>query len=320
MANITIVTSFFDIGREHSSIEGMERNNQAYLNYFRFWARIKNYLIVYTQSDLKNEVLRIREEFGLLEQTKVVVLDDIYSILPSFYERMLEIEKTQGFVNFRYYGDAMSNQAKYCYLVLLQYWFIQDAVLNGWVDDYVGWIDFGFNHGDKYYTNEKDFDYLWDYEFDRRINCFALYDPGKVVSIDSLQFQKDCFMGGVLVLPKEYASKLWKYISDAEKALFMLDCMDDDQQLLLMAYRLYPEDFSIRICNWFEPLKICGGEHLTTKTLSKPIKHNLIWKIKRIISSLYMGAKYLLGKTEKSCFIKNSKLRCEHIYGNCREE
>ena len=45
MTEITLVTAFFDIGR--SSFPIYARSNDRFFDYFYFWARIQNDLIVY---------------------------------------------------------------------------------------------------------------------------------------------------------------------------------------------------------------------------------------------------------------------------------
>lgn len=62
---LTIVTAYFDIGRE--SFKGYERGNSKYINYFRFWARMKNNLIVYTSLEFKNEIEEIRKKFWIIK-------------------------------------------------------------------------------------------------------------------------------------------------------------------------------------------------------------------------------------------------------------
>lgn len=314
MSNITIVTSFFDIGRNESNIEGMSRNNETYLRYFKFWARIKNPLIIYTQPNLKDKVMQIRKEFGLEDRTRIVIIDNIYNILPEYYDRMKLIEQNRCFLDFRYFDKAMSNSAKYCYLVLLQYWFLKDAVERGWVDDYVAWLDFGFNHGGKYYTNPEDFEFLWDYDFEPKINCFSLYNPDNISCIDSLQFQKDCFMGGMMAMPNDYAMILWRYIIEAENALFMLGCMDDDQQLLLMAYKEHTQDFFVRYCDWFEPIKISGASQLRSKNGVGETKQKFTWLISRMLNKFSKLFCVMLQKTPTQRFIKRCKKRCKLMY------
>ena len=50
MREITIVTGFFDIGRDKYAF--YSRGVEKYLDYFRFWARIQNQIVVYTTPEL----------------------------------------------------------------------------------------------------------------------------------------------------------------------------------------------------------------------------------------------------------------------------
>lgn len=279
---ITLVTSFFDIGRESNEIKSMSRGNNEYVNYFRTWARIRNPLVIYTENKMAQILLNVRREYGRERETTIIVIDDIYSILPDVFNRMKAVESDESFQRFRFYSKAMSNQANYCYLVLLQYGFISDVVKRGLVDDVVAWIDLGFNHGLKYYTEPGQFDFLWDFKFDNNINAFALFNPDQISSVDSLQFQKDCFMGGFLTMKKELAENLWNYIYEAESSLLNIGCMDDDQQLLLMSYKKYGEFFTVHICNWFEPLLLCGCGHLSHREERNHVYKKSSEKIKRI--------------------------------------
>ena len=45
MNGITIVSAFFDCGR--GNLDYQTRKNEKYIEYFKFWARIKNPLIIY---------------------------------------------------------------------------------------------------------------------------------------------------------------------------------------------------------------------------------------------------------------------------------
>lgn len=54
----------------------------------------------------------------------------------------------------------------------------------------------------------------------------------------------------------------------------MLDAIDDDQQLLAMAYKDTPEIFKIHKSEWFLPLKEFGGVHLTCRPKSQNCLEN----------------------------------------------
>ena len=61
MSDITIVTAYFDIGR--NNWKGYERNNNKYIQYFKFWAKIRNNIIVYTNKDLVEKIYEIRNNY-----------------------------------------------------------------------------------------------------------------------------------------------------------------------------------------------------------------------------------------------------------------
>ena len=95
LKELTIITAFFDIGREN--FKEFSRSNDQYLEYFKFWARIQNNLVVYTNKIMAKKVEEVRREFGLLDKTKVVVIDDYLNIEPEIYKSMEKISKMKHF-------------------------------------------------------------------------------------------------------------------------------------------------------------------------------------------------------------------------------
>ena len=142
---ITIVTAFFDIGRKNFNI--LPRGRERYLEYFKFWARIDNRVIVYTDSEMAKEVLKVRGAYGRKEKTEIIVVNNFLTIEPDIYKSMQEISKDFYFNKFRVIPDAISNNAAYDYVMLLKYWCLQDAVKRFSIKDTCAWMDFGFNHG-----------------------------------------------------------------------------------------------------------------------------------------------------------------------------
>lgn len=302
--NITIVSAFFDIGRGKIADSALTRSNMDYLSYFEFWARIRNKTIIYTEPKFVNEITKIRAKYGLQKQTIVIPVEDVYSIEQDLYEKMKKISQRKEFSNYRYYTDAMSNLANYDYIMLMKYWCIMDAEQRGYITDMAAWVDFGFNHGGDCYVKPEEFDFSWEYPFEEKIQYFALKDPEKELGIRNLQLQTDCIMGCLLLVPKKYCKQFWNMIVDAMKSLLILDCIDDDQQLLLMAYRMKPEIFEVHISDWFMGIKECGGEHLTTKEKNIP-NPGVINQVKKKICKLLWRtpprrfAKRILEQTEE---------------------
>ena len=89
MSEISIVTAFFDIGRKNW--KGFERDNSTYANYFKFWARVKNHLIVYTEPKMAEQVKKIRADYGLLDKTTVIVIEDVRKLDEPIYNLICDV-------------------------------------------------------------------------------------------------------------------------------------------------------------------------------------------------------------------------------------
>lgn len=299
---ITLISAFFDIGRANFTNTEYTRTNEKYFEYFKFWARMKNDLVVYTDSNSSKYVRDIRNSFGLKDKTTIIEINNIYSILPNIYEKMCKVSQNEEFKMFRYYENAMSNRAPYDYVMLLKYWCMNDSVKRGLADDMLAWMDFGFNHGGKCYTNAEEFAFEWNYNFNRKIQLFSLKPVDNISPIMTLQYLSDSIMGSLVIVPKEMCEDLWNSVLAAMEALLKLECIDDDQQLLLMTYKYNPELFELHISDWFMPLKEYGGEHLTIK------------EKEHVIERKYSIYKKVCNKL-KERFIKNpNKIFSERIY------
>lgn len=288
MKDITIVTAFFDIGRGGDKYE-IRRGVEQYFKYFDFWARIRNNLVVYVAPQDKENVLAIRKKYNLDKNTVVVEIDNVYSVFPELFNRMNAVANSK-FREYRYYINSMSDDARYDYIMMMKYWFLQDAVERNLVSGMVAWVDFGFNHGGVCYPVAEEFDFIWEWDFSDKIHIFTLNDVNNVLPIASLQLQFDTIMGMIVVCPKEKTKILRDLILKAMDALLMLQCIDDDQQLLLMACRERPELFEVHRSTWYLPLKEYGGTHLTVVERKKKKQHTKqISRIKRKYNILREG-------------------------------
>ena len=276
---VTIVTAYFDIGREN--FNGKPRSNLKYAEYFKFWARIQNNIVVYTDSVMAEQVKKIRDSFGLLDKTKIIIINDISKIEPQILNRLESIVRTDDFINYRYMDNSADNNPKYNYIMLLKSWCINDAVEKGYAKGLVAWLDFGFNHGGSVFSNEEEFNYLWIAPVDKnKISMFSIKDDDSKPIFRIIESYDVYMMGAPFIVPDKLANKFWNLIKNAMNSL--LDCgfMDDDQTLMLMAYRKEPSIFDIKKSSWFMPLKECGGEHLTMNLSTDNIsfKDKLLYK------------------------------------------
>jgi hypothetical protein len=83
MSDITIVTAFFDIGRGNlpKTKFGRElpfyqhRSVDKYFEFFKNLAKVKNHMVIYTSPEFAERVYDIRNSYGLIDKTNIVVMD-----------------------------------------------------------------------------------------------------------------------------------------------------------------------------------------------------------------------------------------------------
>lgn len=265
MEEITLVTDFFDIGRGQDKNKDLRRTAQRYFDEFKRWARIQNTLVVYTDSDSAEIIKGIRAEYGLEEKTIIIQIDNLFELVSGLLPKLEKISHNKDFLNFRYLPEASSNNPKYDYLWMMKYYFMNDAYERGLLSENVVWMDFGFDHGGITYSDAEDYNFLWKYDFKNKIHISCLHDPDSVIGMQSLQFQDDCVMGCMYGLSRELVPIFWHLVEDAMNALLMLDCMDDDQQLVLMAYKARPEIFEVHVTDWQMIMKEMGATHMKVR-------------------------------------------------------
>ncbi len=265
---ITIVTAFFDIGRSNWQGE-MQRSNDKYVEFFQFWARIKNKLIVYTSSEYSQRVMDIRAAYGLADRTQVIVIDDKESLDREVYDLMekdLANPITQDFRVEKNHPEVYN--PVYNYIVYLK--FVLLAKTTGDESEMLAWMDFGYNKGGHYYTQAEDFDFLWTVDLSEdKIHLFTLANKEELDELPIFEVVRTLevyISGEIVVVPRHLMSEFVSLCRRAE--IFLADCgfSDDDQTILLMAYRTKPELFELhKMLGWCDQMKLTADKHFTTR-------------------------------------------------------
>lgn len=302
---ITLITAYFDIGR--NNFKGYERGNNKYISYFKFWARMKNNLIVYTTPQFKDEILQIRADFGLKNKTKVIVIDDFRNIDTDLYNRIKHAMNNEISLNF--HKDIKRPEAwsiDYNYVVMLKWYCVSDAIKNNYANGMIAWIDFGFNHGGADgLINSEEFDFLWQYNFSSKIHLFTHQKIDKNIPIFDIVRSMNCFIRGNIMVAPDYLWKEFFYLAK-ESMISLTRCglCDDDQTIELMAYYEKPDIFEIHnVEHWYDGLKCFGGEHLTTKK-EKPQKNKSYRLYKDRAKLFLLDGKIDLAKHYYKLYIK----------------
>lgn len=260
---ITVVTAFFNINRQNWS--KFERTEDQYFDYFTGWAKLRNKIIVYTQTEnMKNKVIQFRQSLGLADRTVVHIIKDFRSIdvdLFASIQKAAENPVQRGARLFPKNPEVWN--ADYNYVMLLKMWCVQDAVVRGDAKGMVAWMDFGYNHGGAILDINSDFNFLWKYDFPEKINVFLVQDLDDRPIFDIVCTMDTYIMGTVLVGAAQLWNEFWLLMKTCMIELNDCGFVDDDQNIILMSYRKKPELFHTYKSDWQLPLKQFGGEHLT---------------------------------------------------------
>lgn len=262
MKEITIVTAFFDINR--SNMKGFNRSNQKYIDAFKFWARIKNRMVIFSDKETIDKVIEIRREFGLLDKTTTVIIDDYTKIDEELYNSIDSVMSKKEFLDFhlqRNIPEAVS--AKYNYVMALKTWCCAEAVKRKLTTEMVAWLDFGFNYGGKFYKKAEEFDFLWEYDFSDKIHLLQVNEFDSLPPFEIIKRNNAYVQGGEIIAPDYLWQELWKLVRNNMLVLNKSGLADDDQILFLMSYKEKPEIFEIHKCEWLGLFKDFSNRKFT---------------------------------------------------------
>lgn len=285
MTEITLVTAYFNINRK--DWKGFERTDNDYLSYFRHWARMRNKLIVYTTPDMAKEVMRVRKEYGLVEKTTVIAIEDITACVPDIYKSIKRVMLNKSSWLFhKNLNNPESWNYLYNYVTNLKTYWAQRAVSEKLASGMIAWIDFGFDHGGDDFPFSEDFDFTWNYTFSPKVNIFVTHPLDNTPPIFEIVHTMDTYIRGAISIAPDFMwIDLWKDIYSSLNSLLECGLADDDQTLMLMAYRRHPENFDVHLTSyWGAGLRDYGGEKLRVRSEHKIVKKHTfhkLWREKR---------------------------------------
>lgn len=301
---ITIVTAFFPINRDNW--KDFSRSTKKYLDFFEFWARIQNDMIIYTTKELVDEIENIRIKKLNRKNTKVVVIDDYKQIDNELYLKICDTVKTDIQKQYKIcYKNPESRDADYNYMTNLKTWFVKDAVEKEYAKGMIAWVDFGFNHNGEVYPDSDDFNFLWDYKYEEKINIFHLYDLDNLPIFEVIRCMHSYIQGSVMIAPDYLWGKFYGLVKESLYELADIGLSDDDQTITLMAYRKNPELFNmIKLDRWHVMFKyFSNGDFkinpLVKHSFLKKLKNNLNYRKNILRYSLFWYKELINDKTKE---------------------
>lgn len=239
MNNITIVTAFYDIGRETWS--SYSRKNEEYFSCFKLLCQLKNKIIVFTQSKFQKE---FEDIISTIKGDLIVFYDDKIIDNEFYIKKINKIQKSSEYLN----GILTPNCPEYwnpyyVYINFLKSDFCLEAIKRvPEIDDFVSWIDFGYVKKQEQIPESK----LWNYQFNDKINFWSIKDiPQEINLIHTVKTNTVYIQGCHIVASKNKWYVLNQLMIEQLNHLLINNLIDDDQTLMLMSYASNPEEFKI---------------------------------------------------------------------------
>lgn len=252
---VTIVTAFVDIGR--GDWEGIangapiapyiKRDTETYLKRFQRLTKLKNPIVCFTQSKFFERILAMRED---------IILINIDSIFDDHQHLINSIKAAQKNPDFTKHLSKPSSpeywSPEYVAINFMKSHFVTYAVESGLCQTSTSaWIDFGYCRDEVYCPENKTF----TFNTENKINFFGMAADYFIRPIfDIVMYGHVYIQGCHIVAPNKDWKALKQLVNDSLSVLFKVGMVDDDQTLLLMAYRAAPEMFKINpgsTTNWF---------------------------------------------------------------------
>ena len=243
---VTIVTAFMDIGR--SEWEGVKNNQlipgyikrdtDTYFERFERLAKLKNPIVVFAHSKDFERLQAIREDLHL------IAIDTVFEDHKHLIDKIDAVQNDPTFIKFVDNPSAPEYWSpEYVAINLMKSFFVTYAVEQKLAEsETYAWIDFGYVREDTFCPPGLE----WKYDTEGKINLFAI-DPHthSMPIFDIVRTGKVFIQGCHVVAPKNDWIILKDLVAANLTKLFDVGLIDDDQTLLLMAYRSMPSKFKI---------------------------------------------------------------------------
>ena len=241
-----IVTAFFDIGREDwakrpNTPAWLARSTEDYFACFERMCRLENEIVVFTQSRFAERIAAARAKLGFSNETRIVCKDDLFEDHGADLGKIARVMNLPGFlVGVTHPHCPEYWEPRYVLINYLKSFFACEAIAQRFVtSEFLAWVDFGYCRDESALAKSR----TWDYPFSDKIHLFNVEKLDSQDLISIIKTNKVYLQGCHIVAPRNQWADLKRLMQNAFELLLSYDLMDDDQTLLLMAYRNAPSLF-----------------------------------------------------------------------------
>ncbi|PWD85342.1 WlaTC/HtrL family glycosyltransferase [Ignatzschineria cameli] len=278
--SITIVTAFFNIGRD-KWLHGFQRSAKDYLLYFKNLASLDNEMIIFTSK----EYIPIIQKYRKNRPTHIIEIDFQKKLKYTIQkvQTILDSDKYQQLIPSHLLKNPEYHCAEYVVVTNLKFYFMKKAVetvCKMHRDSHLfAWIDFGFCRTNSTTNGIKN----WYHNFDPNfIHLLTLKDPfiieDKETMLQKALHNEGIIIGGMMIGSKTSWERLYPLITQLQSFYLKKNISDDDQGTILMMLCERPDLFIVHKSKngWFS-----GFKQFNKGSLYK----NLFYKIKSMIKN-----------------------------------
>ncbi|MBJ3590929.1 protein YibB [Salmonella enterica subsp. enterica serovar Saintpaul] len=281
---ITIVTAFFDIGRgnwtsDRGSSLHLERTTDTYMQYFKNLSELDNDMIIFTSSDLKPQIEKIREG-----KRTIVISIDINDKFKYIKKRIEKIQNDSEFKNKLETRQLINPEywsSDYVLVCNLKPYFVNKSIRLGLVNtDRVAWVDFGYCRNSEVTAGLTH----WNYPFNKeKVHFFTVKRKLKVKTINQV-FEhminnRAYIIGGAIVATQQKWKELYKLVCHCQMKTLKNNIVDDEQGIFIMCYFFNPKLIKLNYLGkkrWFNLFRMFGIKDFIT--FSRRLKVSVFWK------------------------------------------
>jgi protein YibB len=278
-SSITIVTAFFDIGRgDWTSEKGfapyLERKSETYIEYFKNLSTLENEMIIFTSSDLKPKIEKIREG----KPTTVVTLD-INQKFKNIRKRINDIQSSDEFkskIEERQLRNPEYWSADYVLVCNLKSYFVKKSIELKLVNsEMIAWVDFGYCRTQEMTRGLSQ----WNYPFNKnKVNLFTIkrwLNPKSINQVyDYMIKNRSYIIGGAIVATQEKWLEFYNLVCRCQMQTLKHKIVDDDQGIFIMCYYYKPQLMSLNYLGknrWLYLFRMFGKKDLKTLLLRSKV-------------------------------------------------
>lgn len=253
MSNLTLATAYYDIGRENWT--SFRRSVSDYMSYFSQISQINANMVIYCDQKHYETINRIRPEN---EQTKIIVVSfDKLEFYQLFFQQIKDTMISQFFKqSIIYHNIPEMLYPEYNIINLNKVCFVKES-LNYFNTQNYGWVDFGYNHGNKL-NIPNDLSFIDELTQNNKIHMHCLKEPSDDMLYNPIYyFNNDVrITGGAFFGTKISIQEFYKLIKFVIQNSLKLHLIDDDQTIYNMAYLQNKFLFNLKQGSFFSHFSI----------------------------------------------------------------